>query len=82
MEPISMPPKNKEFPILASLDVPVFYNYAGVPFVTWFDLKAALRSNRWESLFVREVEKITPISNGYNAHEVENKLQTFKQRLE
>ncbi len=74
--------KSDEFPTLTELAVPIQYNYAGVPFVTWFDLKAAVRARRWEGLFVKEVEKVTQIANGFSAHEVETKLQEFKERID
>lgn len=76
-----MSDKVEEFPMLAELKIPIQYNYAGVPFVTWFDLKAVVRAKRWEDLFVKEVEKVTPISNGFSAYEVDAKLTEFNERI-
>lgn len=75
-------PKTEEFPLLAELQIPIQYNYAGVPMVPWFELRGALRDKDWERVFVVDVDKMTQVTPGmFLADEVENKLQEYNERI-
>jgi hypothetical protein len=77
-----MTAKEDEFPLLTELRIPVQYNFAGVPFVAWLDLRSVLRELGWEGLFIAQAEKVLQIPNGFVAYDLESTLKEFKERLD
>jgi len=67
------------FPTLSRLGIPVKYNYAGIPFVSWSDLARHSRRLLWEQEVTRRAQP-QPGMAGLDAYQTEHIFKMLEER--